>query len=228
MEFFVVEKIQNISFVNLHKINIKYLVIFSCFLTACATGLTKPGYDKIENPSIRFQTNCASVLPPQQEGWYVNKNFKTGKEEEYYCKPIVFYKEKKETYETYVASIFTFFDLPEYKSDQEFLEINTKTMEDDARQGSRFVVMETKHDIYKEENKFCTRHKLLVKDYSAHKKYRKGDYMILEEMRFFCKYPFKANEAIGISYSHRYNPGYKDQDFEKDAINFFNQVVFIE
>jgi hypothetical protein len=206
-----------------------FLTFFILF-AACAPSLEKAGFEKIENPFRRIITNCVSVLPPQEEGWYLNPNIKTGRENKSYCKQtLAFLKRQEDTYQSYVFLIAAIFDLPDYKSDQEFLDLNTKAVEDDARHGSRFVVVESKHGLHKQENKYCTRHYFLVKDYGARKIRGKGNFIFMEEIKFICKYPYKPNEAVTISYSHKYyDPKYKDENFEKVGINYFNQVEFIE
>lgn len=192
----------------------------------CFTQLGCGGVDKIEDPAVRISNSCVSVLPPQGEGWTIARKQGWWLSENLDCNPIVFGKGGIDSYETYIAIVAPF-KLPEIGTQEEFLEF-TRDKYAGVPDIKRYEVVEFEQGSLMSGRDYCSIHSYLVKDMGVSEKYRKGDFMYLELIDINCRHPYDERRAIGVSYSHRYDPGDEDPGFRDQAIEFFGNVEFLE
>lgn len=199
---------------NHFKTYITLLVIVS--LTGCA------GPRPITDPTMSLDAPGFSVLPPQEEGWYIWQKSRDS---------LTLGKKGKHIDESYIITV-EIKELPEKVRTKEdfhdFIDLVLRTMEEQEKWDTRFVTLESKYWPSDERSEPCVRYVKAFEDHGARKGSDRKDPMILMAEGLFCRHPYKKNMAVRIDYSHRCYEENRDPEFKKKAADCLEKLKLLD
>jgi len=119
------------------------------------------------------------------------------------------------------------YQLPEFRSDEEFLSHVVKHRESSPDIG-RFELKENREELVKLNGATCVKHRTISQDNNAKIDGNKSAVMQIEYLGYNCIHPFKKSVGVHTEYSLRHFKNNQHPELTRNAEEFFNNIKFNE
>jgi hypothetical protein len=179
-------------------------------LVACA-----PTQKLVKLPPERSYHNGFSLIPLNEEGWYIGESYKDNLNlRKYGTSP-------DETYVIYTE----IFEVPSFNSQSEFVDF-VKQHNKNFGGGIRFNTIKEEAEPYSRNGVQCVRSNLMFEDTAAKMQGGGVHTMVLEMDVMTCVHPTDSSCALEVIYSHRNFPDQRDPTMSEKAKIVFDSVEF--
>lgn len=142
----------------------------------------------------------------------------------------VFGKEGANTDETYAMDV-TLVAIPNFNSREQFIAFVREELDKDKdTDPRRFNIIIEELEYFNERQDYCVTLHLIAEDRDAVKSSRNEGighvFMMLEMVKYICRHPQNKNIGVNFDYSHRYYPGYQDENLPAKARDAFELLTF--
>ena len=193
-------------------------IILMLSLTLSVIACTTPRQQASVAPAADNQEYVLrgfSLSIPASEGWNVAKQGPLN---------IVLAKQDKEKDERYAIQALVV-ELPNFKSDDEFLEYIESRMNTKSDKSASKVI-EVKSRLVAGQGEMCVQSHRKEENSTGAGKTENTKQSILELVNFTCRYPDKKNAGIYLAYSKRSTTASTDENLTAQANKLFSKMNF--
>jgi hypothetical protein len=186
-----------------------------------ASGACDPQDPEFQH--FRFFEMEYSFVPPDPKGWKVR-----GKEVVSGMGLVDFTMQEDGDSPNEVNTLYAArYESPSFATDKEFVEKLKEVEKKNLGDPDRYTLLE--HDVADDtvHEARCARSHQVIEDRQALLS-KSGDRgpMIREILSLWCVHPLMETTIVGITYTHRYQPGYRNPEFTERADTVFKSLAF--
>jgi hypothetical protein len=118
------------------------------------------------------------------------------------------------------------YEVPVFETDLDFVHFVQETEKKNLGDPDRYTLREHDVSTYSQRGARCALSRQIIDDNAALKRTGERTSMIREIRALVCIHPGQGTTAVALTYSHRYQPGHRDAEFNAKTSAVFESLAF--